>query len=99
MKKRKPPVGVIGLGIMGGAMAEALLSAGHEVLGYDPAPATRARGRACARIEPRGGCARPHSCHLLAFVRSPRLNAPTGPAGASFAQFRKNPRGDEHAAD
>jgi L-threonate 2-dehydrogenase len=51
MKKRKPAVGIIGLGIMGGAMAEALLAAGHPVLGYDPAPAAarrlkRAGGRA-----------------------------------------------------
>src|ERR1044071_7811465 len=43
MKKRKPPLGVIGLGIMGGAMAEALLAAGHDVVGYDPAPAARRR--------------------------------------------------------
>jgi L-threonate 2-dehydrogenase len=49
MKKRKPPVGIVGLGIMGGAMAEALLSAGHEVLGYDPAPA------AARRLERAGG--------------------------------------------
>src|SRR2546430_3116136 len=51
MKKRKPQVGIIGLGIMGGAMAEALLAAGHPVLGYGPAPAAarrlkRAGGRA-----------------------------------------------------
>ena len=46
-KRRKPPVGIIGLGIMGGAMAEALLAAGHPVLGYDPAPAAARRlGRA-----------------------------------------------------
>lgn len=43
MKKRKPALGVIGLGIMGGAMAEALLAAGHDVAGYDPAPAARRR--------------------------------------------------------
>ena len=43
MKKRKAAVGVIGVGIMGGAMAEALLSAGHDVVGYDPAPAARRR--------------------------------------------------------
>src|SRR5690349_8164935 len=49
MKKRKPAVGVIGLGIMGGAMADALLSAGHQVLGYDPAPA------AARRLERAGG--------------------------------------------
>jgi L-threonate 2-dehydrogenase len=39
----KPTVGVIGLGIMGGAMAEALLAHGHEVVGYDIAPAARRR--------------------------------------------------------
>lgn len=38
-------VGVIGLGIMGGAMAEALLAAGHRVCGYDLAAAARQRLR------------------------------------------------------
>lgn len=36
-------MGIVGLGIMGGAMAEALLAAGHPVLGYDPAAAARQR--------------------------------------------------------
>ena len=31
----KPKVGVVGLGIMGGAMAEALLAEGYEVVGFD----------------------------------------------------------------
>ncbi|MBI2290062.1 MAG: NAD(P)-dependent oxidoreductase, partial [Betaproteobacteria bacterium] len=31
----KPAIGVIGLGIMGGAMAEALLAEGFKVAGYD----------------------------------------------------------------
>jgi putative dehydrogenase len=39
----KPIIGVVGLGIMGGTMAEALLGAGHEVLGYDPLAAARRR--------------------------------------------------------
>lgn len=39
----KPVVGVIGLGIMGGAMAEALLARGYRVTGYDIAPAARRR--------------------------------------------------------
>lgn len=43
MTENKPQVGVIGLGIMGGAMAEALLRAGYSVCGYDPTPAARAR--------------------------------------------------------
>lgn len=36
-------VGVIGLGIMGGAMAEALVAAGHAVCGYDVAARARQR--------------------------------------------------------
>ena len=39
----KPAVGVIGLGIMGGAMAEALLAAGYKVCGYDPNAAAQRR--------------------------------------------------------
>jgi L-threonate 2-dehydrogenase len=44
-KSLKPPVGIIGLGIMGGAMAETLLAAGFAVCGYDPAPAASRRLR------------------------------------------------------
>lgn len=39
----KPIIGVIGLGIMGGAMAEALLADGYTVVGYDVLPAARDR--------------------------------------------------------
>ena len=39
----KPKIGVIGLGIMGGAMAEALLAAGFKVTGYDVRPQPRQR--------------------------------------------------------
>jgi 3-hydroxyisobutyrate dehydrogenase-like beta-hydroxyacid dehydrogenase len=41
----RPVVGVIGLGIMSGAMAEALIAAGYAVAGYDPQPAARQRLR------------------------------------------------------
>jgi 3-hydroxyisobutyrate dehydrogenase-like beta-hydroxyacid dehydrogenase len=51
----RPQVGVIGLGIMGSAMASNLVKAGFEVYGYDPVPAARqglkkAGGRACKNI-------------------------------------------------
>src|SRR5580658_6822518 len=46
-KKKKSAVGVVGLGIMGGAFAENLHAAGWRVIGYDIAPARR---RALARI-------------------------------------------------
>lgn len=39
----KQVVGVIGLGIMGGAMAEALVEAGYRVIGADVRPAARQR--------------------------------------------------------
>jgi len=44
--RSKGTVGVVGLGIMGGAFAENLLAAGWRVIGYDIAPARR---RALAR--------------------------------------------------
>ncbi len=51
--KQLQTIGVIGLGIMGGMMAEALCAAGYQVVGYDPVAAARARlkktgGRALA---------------------------------------------------
>lgn len=39
----KPTIGIIGLGIMGGAMAEALLAAGFKVVGYDVLALARER--------------------------------------------------------
>lgn len=48
--KKKPVIGVIGLGIMGGAMAEALLSKGYKVTGHDiVADARRRLARAGGR--------------------------------------------------
>jgi 3-hydroxyisobutyrate dehydrogenase-like beta-hydroxyacid dehydrogenase len=44
--RKKGTVGVIGLGIMGGAFAQNLIAAGWRVIGYDTAPARR---RALAR--------------------------------------------------
>jgi 3-hydroxyisobutyrate dehydrogenase-like beta-hydroxyacid dehydrogenase len=43
VKTSTAPVGIVGLGIMGGAMAEALLAAGYAVTGYDPAAAAARR--------------------------------------------------------
>lgn len=45
----KPVIGVIGLGIMGSAMAEALLANGYRVTGYD------IRAQACRRLKKAGG--------------------------------------------
>ncbi|MFN7085086.1 MAG: NAD(P)-dependent oxidoreductase [Burkholderiales bacterium] len=45
----KPAVGIVGLGIMGSAMAEALLAHGYRVTGYD------IRAEACRRLKKAGG--------------------------------------------
>jgi 3-hydroxyisobutyrate dehydrogenase-like beta-hydroxyacid dehydrogenase len=42
-RQANPAVGVVGLGIMGGTMAEALLGAGHEIVGYDPLASAQRR--------------------------------------------------------
>ena len=48
---RKRCVGMLGLGIMGSAMAANLMRAGFRVIGYDPAPACRRRhARAGGRV-------------------------------------------------
>lgn len=54
--RNKPRMGMIGLGIMGGVMAETLLASGYEVCGYDIAAKARKRlhdagGLACNSIE------------------------------------------------
>ena len=41
----RPVIGMVGLGIMGSAMAANLVRGGFEVVGYDPVPACRTRHR------------------------------------------------------
>jgi 3-hydroxyisobutyrate dehydrogenase-like beta-hydroxyacid dehydrogenase len=77
MKKRKPAVGVIGLGIMGGAMAQALAAAGHDVFGYDPAPAAR------RRLERAGGYALESSFAVANRARILITSLPSSPALSS----------------
>ena len=48
-ERRRPAIGFIGLGAMGGGMADNLLKAGFEVVGFD------LREAALARLESRGG--------------------------------------------
>jgi putative dehydrogenase len=55
-KKSKNTVGVIGLGIMGGAFARNLAAAGWRVVGYDISPAAR-RSAARAGVEIAGSAA------------------------------------------
>lgn len=62
----RPAVGVIGLGIMGSAMAANLVKAGFEVFGYDPVAASRQRlkkagGHVCKNVAE----VAQHATHLL----------------------------------
>ncbi|GAA5197213.1 prephenate dehydrogenase [Rugosimonospora acidiphila] len=47
-------IAVIGLGLIGGSLLRALAAAGHEMLGYDADPATRALARTAAAKAPAG---------------------------------------------
>ena len=59
MSTRKERIGMIGLGIMGGAMAEALLKAGYTVTGFDVVSAAKQRLKAA------GGKALANSTRVL----------------------------------
>ncbi len=61
MAKVKGTVGVVGLGIMGGAFARNLVAAGWRVIGYDLDPKAR-RAAARAGVDDRQGRPRPR-CH------------------------------------
>ncbi len=53
MRAARPPVGMIGLGIMGSAMSSNLMKAGHRVVGYDVLAARRlAHRRAGGQVAP-----------------------------------------------
>lgn len=65
-------VGLVGLGLMGAAVTQRLLLAGHRVLGYDPAAAARA-----AHVE-RGGEARDGLAEVAASVDVIVLSLPSG---------------------
>ena len=76
MSKTTPArVGIIGLGIMGGTMARALLAAGHDVLGYDINTASmRALRRAGGTPMP--GCAEVASGADALITSLPSAQAP-----------------------
>ena len=61
----QPVVGVIGLGIMGGMMAETLLKAGYKVMGHDVAPAERARLRRAGGKPLKSAAAVSAQCEVL----------------------------------
>ena len=78
---------MIGLGIMGGAMAEALLAAGYEVLGHDPAPA------AARRLERAGGQALESSFAVAKGARVLITSLPSSAAlEAAVGEIRRTKR-------
>ena len=68
-------LGMIGLGRMGGNMAQRLLRGGHQVLGFDPDAAAR------TVLEGEGGGARDSLQALVAALPAPRVLWMMVPAG------------------
>jgi putative dehydrogenase len=63
--QQKPRVGIIGLGIMGGIMGETLLLHGYDVVGYDIAPACRARLRRAGGVVAASSAQVAQQCDVL----------------------------------
>ena len=96
-RKRKGTVGVIGLGIMGGAFARNLAAAGYRVVGYDisatarrASQAHRRRDRRQRRRPCRQGAGHPHQPAQAAGAGRDRARHRRGQAAA------QGDRGDEH---
>jgi 3-hydroxyisobutyrate dehydrogenase-like beta-hydroxyacid dehydrogenase len=85
MSKRN--VGILGLGIMGSAMAANLLRAGFKVGGYDPLPAARARHRRAGGTV--GGSA-------LDVARSARILITSLPSVAALGGVAKEISSEQH---
>ncbi|MEE9286135.1 MAG: decarboxylating 6-phosphogluconate dehydrogenase [Dehalococcoidia bacterium] len=73
-------LGMIGLGRMGGAMAERLLGGGHEVVGYDLDPA------AVATLARKGGAGASSILELVGNLTPPRVVWSMLPAGEATEQ-------------
>jgi 6-phosphogluconate dehydrogenase len=68
-------IAMIGLGRMGANMAQRLLQGGHQVVGYDPAPAAR------QAIEAKGGESAASLADMVGKLRAPRAIWMMVPAG------------------
>ena len=75
----KSRVGIVGLGIMGSAMAANLIKAGFKVVGHDPVPACRARHRKA------GGILAENASDLAASVNVIVTSLPSAKALLDFA--------------
>src|SRR6186997_2952445 len=81
-------VGILGLGIMGSAMAANLLRAGFEVIGYDPAPACRSRHRKV------GGTV---AANALEVARSARILITSLPSAAALSGISRELSGEKRS--
>jgi L-threonate 2-dehydrogenase len=93
LKVKLPAIGIVGLGIMGGAMAEAFIKQGYSVCGYDVAAAT------CKRLRAAGGqvCKSAAEVALASDVVIVSLSTSAALAAtvASIAATGKRPKGQE----
>src|ERR1700756_3346159 len=75
---KKGTVGIIGLGIMGGAFAQNLVAAGWRVIGFDIAPARRrAMARAGVEIAAAPGAVARRAKPFITTLPSPKALAAT----------------------
>ena len=85
----KGKVGVVGLGIMGGAFAKNLVAAGWRVVGYDIDPARRrTMARAGVEIAPDVKTLAPRSAPSSPACRSPPRSTPRYPPSSAPACVR-----------
>jgi putative dehydrogenase len=90
----KPVIGVVGLGIMGGAMAKALIHAGFSVAGYDIATRPRAElkkagGRSLTSV---AAVAKEADILILSLATSRALASASAEIATSLATLRKSKR-------
>ena len=83
----KSRVGIIGLGIMGSAMAANLVRAGFKVIGYDPVAACRSRHRKA------GGIA---ASSVRDVARAARILITSLPSAEALAAVSKEISGEKH---
>src|ERR1700688_548278 len=75
---KKGAVGIVGLGIMGGAFAQNLVAAGWRVIGYDIAPARRrAMARAGGEVAADAGGIAGKAATIITSLPSPKALAST----------------------
>jgi 3-hydroxyisobutyrate dehydrogenase-like beta-hydroxyacid dehydrogenase len=95
VRRTRGTVGVIGLGIMGGAFARNLVTAGWRVVGYDPNPARRREARR-AGVDLANNAAEVASAVPIILSSLPNRRRSRKPCEIAAAKLRQGGGGNEH---